>query len=215
MLVLDNVSVSIAGADILRGVSLEVPANAFVGLVGRNGAGKTTLMRAAMNLVPASGGRITVAGEDTTRAAPHIHARQGVGYMPEDRRLVADWTVDDNVRLPAWAARTADAEARVARIYDLVPEVARVRGQRAMQLSGGQQKLVALARAFVAGTRLMILDEPFEGVAPALVQRLVEILSTLREESDHSVLISESDALYSPPLVDRTYTIERGRVSAA
>ena len=215
MLRLDDVSVSIAGAAILQGASLEVPANAFVGLVGRNGAGKTTLMRASMNLVPVDGGTITIAGTDTTRAAPHVHARQGVGYMPEDRRLVADWSVDDNVRLPAWAARTADAEARVKRIYDLVPEVEKVRTRRAMQLSGGQQKLVALARAFVAGTRLMILDEPFEGVAPALVQRLVEILSALRQEGDHSVLISESDAHHSTALVDRVYTIERGRVSTA
>ncbi|MBJ3774854.1 ABC transporter ATP-binding protein [Acuticoccus mangrovi] len=214
MLRVENLSVSIAGAEILRDVSLQVEPNAFVGLVGRNGAGKTTLMRAVMNLIGSDAGTIRIAGEDTTRAAPHIHARQGVGYMPEDRRLVPDWSVDDNVRLPAWAANTDDAEARVRRIYELIPEVAKVSDRRAMQLSGGQQKLVALARAFVAGTRLMILDEPFEGVAPALVQRLVEILSTLRSEGDHAVMISESDAVYSTALVDRTFVIERGRVSA-
>ncbi|MEW5422487.1 ABC transporter ATP-binding protein [Amorphus sp. 3PC139-8] len=214
MLRLENVSVAIAGADILRDVSLHVPTNTFVGLVGRNGAGKTTLMRAAMNLVPVKAGTIHIGGEDTTAAAAHIHARQGVGYLPEDRRLIPDWTVEDNIRLPVWAAkRKGEAETRLKRIYDLIPEVAKVSDRNAMQLSGGQQKLVALARAFVAGTRLMILDEPFEGVAPALVQRLVEILATLRNEGDHAVLISESDAVYSTTLVDQTYIIERGRVA--
>ncbi|MCF3934699.1 ATP-binding cassette domain-containing protein [Acuticoccus sp. M5D2P5] len=213
MLRLDNISVSIGGASILRDVSMDVGPNAFVGLVGRNGAGKTTLMRSVMNLIPIDSGTIAVAGRDTTRAAPHTHAREGVGYMPEDRRLVPDWTVEENILLPVWAAHTDDADARLARIYGLIPEVETVSDRRAMQLSGGQQKLVALARAFVAGTRLMILDEPFEGVAPALVQRLVEILSTLRQEGDHSVLISESDALYSTGLVDAVYTIERGQVA--
>lgn len=216
MLSLQNVSVAIAGADILRDVSMQVPPNTFVGLVGRNGAGKTTLMRAAMNLVPVKAGVIQIGGEDTTRAAAHIHARQGVGYLPEDRRLIPDWTVEDNIRLPVWTAkRKGEAETRLARIYDLIPEVAKVSDRNAMQLSGGQQKLVALARAFVAGTRLMILDEPFEGVAPALVQRLVEILAALRSEGDHAVLISESDAIYSTALVDQTYIIERGRVTEA
>ncbi|WP_108659367.1 ABC transporter ATP-binding protein [Acuticoccus kandeliae] len=214
MLRLHDVSVSIGGAEILRDVSMEVGPNAFVALVGRNGAGKTTLMRSVMNLLPVDGGTIEIAGRDTTRASPHTHAREGVGYMPEDRRLVPDWTVEENILLPVWAAHTDDGPARLARIYGLIPEVEKVAGRRAMQLSGGQQKLVALARAFMAGTRLMILDEPFEGVAPALVQRLVEILSTLRQEGDHSVLISESDAIYSTALVDHIYAIERGRASA-
>jgi branched-chain amino acid transport system ATP-binding protein len=135
--------------------------------------------------------------------------------MPEDRRLVADWTVQQNIMLPAWATRRPDVRARLEKIYALIPEVDRFRDRKAMQLSGGQQKLVALARAFMASTDLLILDEPFEGVAPALVQRLIDILSGLRTEGSLSVLISESDAVNTQNLVDRVYTIERGRIDEA
>lgn len=212
MLRLDNVRVRIGGADILRDVSMHVPPNTFVALVGRNGAGKTSLMRAIMNLLPVAAGAIHIDSKDTTFAQAHVHARSGIGYMPEDRRLVAEWTVEQNIMLPAWAAKRADYSERLEKIYDLIPEVRKFSDRKALQLSGGQQKLVALARAFMASHNLLLLDEPFEGVAPALVQRLIEILSRLRREGSLSVLVSESDAIYSGGLVDRIYTIERGRV---
>jgi branched-chain amino acid transport system ATP-binding protein len=212
MLRLAQVCVKIGGADVLRSVSMHVPPNSFVALVGRNGAGKTTLMRSVMNLLPITSGEVHIAGENTTQAPAHSHARNGVGYMPEDRRLIADWTVEQNIMLPVFALHTPDHRSRLQRIYTLIPEVDQFAGRKAMQLSGGQQKLVALARAFMAATNLLILDEPFEGVAPALAQRLVEILSGLRKESALSVLISESDAMHSEQLVDRVYTIERGRI---
>jgi branched-chain amino acid transport system ATP-binding protein len=208
----DQLCVRIDGADILRNVSMHVQKNAFVALVGRNGAGKTTLMRSLMNLIPIHSGTIQIAGRDTTHAQPHIHAGRGVGYMPEDRRLVADWTVEQNILLPIWASRRPDYRARLAAIYDLIPEVRNFSNRKALQLSGGQQKLVALARAFMVSGNLPILDEPFEGVAPALVQRLIEILLDLRKSDSLSVLISESDAKYSEGLVDSIYAIERGEV---
>lgn len=212
MLRLDNVSVKIGGADILRDVSMHVLPNTFVALVGRNGAGKTSLMRAIMNLLPIAAGTIHVDSRNTTFSQAYHHARCGVGYMPEDRRLVAEWTVEHNIMLPAWAAKRADHDERLEKIYDLIPEVRKFSDRKALQLSGGQQKLVALARAFMASHNLLLLDEPFEGVAPALVQRLIEILSRLRREGSLSVLVSESDAVYSSGLVDKIYTIERGRV---
>lgn len=212
MLRLDNVSVRIGGVDILRDVSMHVPPNTFVALVGRNGAGKTSLMRAIMNLLPVAEGAIHIDNKDTTFSQAYVHARSGVGYMPEDRRLVAEWTVEHNIMLPAWAAKRADHSERLEQIYELIPEVRKFSNRKALQLSGGQQKLVALARAFMASHNLLLLDEPFEGVAPALVQRLIEILSRLRREGSLSVLVSESDAVYSGGLVDRVYTIERGRV---
>jgi branched-chain amino acid transport system ATP-binding protein len=214
MLRLTQLRVRIGGADVLRHVSMHVPPNSFVGLVGPNGAGKTTLMRAVMNLVPAWSGEIYIAGERTTQAPPYAHARHGVGYMPEDRRLVGDWTVEQNILLPALATRARDPRQRLNKIYTLMPEVTEFAARRTMQLSGGQQKLVALARALMAATRLLILDEPFEGVAPALAQRLAEILSQLRRENTLSILISESDAVHSRALVDDIYTIERGRIEA-
>lgn len=215
MLLLENVSVRIGGAEVLRDVSLHVPRNSFVALVGRNGAGKTTLMRTVMSLLPVTSGQIHIAGVNTTRARAHVHARSGVGYLPEDRRLVADWSVEQNIMLPAFVSRRPDAGERLKMVYGLIPEIAKFADRKAMQLSGGQQKLVALARAFMASKTLLILDEPFEGVAPALVQRLVDIMLRLRQEADLSVLISESDAVHNADLVDRIYNIERGRIEAA
>lgn len=135
--------------------------------------------------------------------------------MPEDRRLVPDWTVEQNIQLPAWASRNRDIQRRLSMIYELIPEVAQFSHRKALQLSGGQQKLVALARALMASTKVLILDEPFEGVAPALAQRLADILSDLRKQGALSILISESDAIHSRGLVDCSYTIERGRVDTA
>jgi branched-chain amino acid transport system ATP-binding protein len=214
MLRLSHVNVKIAGADILRDVSLELQPKSFVALVGRNGAGKTTLMRAIMGLLAVSSGRVEIDGRDVTRLEAHTRSRSGVGYMPEDRRLVPDWTVEQNIRLPSWANPIQDVESKLERIYEQMPEVANFRDRKALQLSGGQQKLVALARAMMAASHLLILDEPFEGVAPALVQRLVDILSDLRRHCALSVLISESDGTYSEDLVDYGYGIERGRVTA-
>jgi branched-chain amino acid transport system ATP-binding protein len=215
VLTLSQVNVRISGIDILRDVSMDVPDGSFVALVGRNGAGKTTLMRSIMNLVPIASGEIRIDGKSSSRSPAFSHARNGVGYMPEDRRLVPDWTVEQNIMLPAWASKRADTGTKIAQIYDLMPEVAQFRSRKALQLSGGQQKLVALARALMASERLLILDEPFEGVAPALVHRLIEILSRMRYGKHLSVLVSESDAVHSAGLVDRSYTIERGRLRAS
>lgn len=212
MLQLERLCVRIAGADILRNVSLHVRPNSFVALVGRNGAGKTTLMRSAMNLIPLWSGEIRIGDRATTRANPSDHARNGVGYMPEDRRLIAGWTVEHNILLPAWANTIPDAPARLAWCYRLIPEIVPLARRRAMELSGGQQKLVALARALMVSHQLLLLDEPFEGVAPALARRIAEILSGLRNTGSLSVLVSESDAVHSADLVDQVYVIERGEI---
>jgi branched-chain amino acid transport system ATP-binding protein len=212
MLKLSHVNVKIAGADIIRDVSIHLEPKSFVALVGRNGAGKTTLLRSIMGLLPVSSGTIEIGGQDATRQDAHTRSRNGVGYMPEDRRLVPDWTVEQNIRLPSWVNRRRDADAKLDRIFAQIPEVAHFRSRKALQLSGGQQKLVALARAMMAAHSLLILDEPFEGVAPALVQRLVDILSDLRRQSSLCVLLSESDGVHSEGLVDCSYMIERGRV---
>ncbi|WJR79234.1 ATP-binding cassette domain-containing protein [Bradyrhizobium sp. NP1] len=215
MLKLSHVSVKIAGAEVLRDVSMDLRPKAFVALVGRNGAGKTTLMRSVMGLLPISSGQIFIDGQNATYQMAFARARNGIGYLPEDRRLVPDWTVEQNIRLPSWASQKADIELKLERIYWQIPEVAQFRQRKALELSGGQQKLVALARAFMASKNLLILDEPFEGVAPVLVQRLVEILSDLRRQNALSVLISESDGTNSQHLVDYNYAIERGRVTVS
>jgi branched-chain amino acid transport system ATP-binding protein len=209
MLSIENLHVAIESVHVLRGLSLTVPDGAMVGLVGRNGAGKTSLMRAVMGHLNATQGRIVLDGQDLASLPRHARAALGIGYMPEDRGLVPELTVEENILIPVWASRTLQQADRLDFVYQVLPEVRDMRERRALLLSGGQQKLVALARALTAGTRLLLLDEPFEGVAPALSQRLGQVIAGLRG-GQVSVLISQSDLNHSRSLVDTEFVIERG-----
>jgi branched-chain amino acid transport system ATP-binding protein len=214
MLEVRNLDVSIGAVGILRGVNMSVGERQFVGLIGRNGAGKTTLMRAIMGILPARAGGIEYLGKPLERVPTHLRARAGIGYMPEDRRLVPTLTVEENVLVPAWAGNRADTRERLARVYRMIPEVETFRARKGLQLSGGQQKLVALARALMSGTRLLLLDEPFEGVAPVLARRLAEVIAGLKAEG-FSIILTESDLSHSADMLDCVYSIDRGAVSAA
>lgn len=211
MLELSDVSVSIKRTNILQNVALYVPNGSVVGLIGRNGAGKTTLMRTVMGLLPADKGEIRFQGQSLTRLTAHKRAYVGIGYMPEDRKLIPTLTVEENILLPLWATKNDKLPQRLPWVYEMIPEVTEFSNRKAMQLSGGQQKLVALARALFCGTKLLLLDEPFEGVAPALAQRLAEVVRNFKEHGQ-SVLLSESDHVHSSELLDRLYVIERGSV---
>ncbi|MBC7942056.1 MAG: ATP-binding cassette domain-containing protein [Chitinophagaceae bacterium] len=208
-----HLAASIQAMPALRDLSLAVGEGEMVCLVGRNGAGKTSFMRAVMGHLPAAGGELRFAGQDLKPLPRHARAALGIGYMPEDRGLVPQLTVEENILLPVWVSKTLDKTERLALAYRLLPEVQAMRERRALLLSGGQQKLVALARALVAGTRLLMLDEPFEGVAPALAQRLAEVIHAL-QGSTLAVLISQSDAHHGAGLFVRRYTIERGANAA-
>ena len=217
MLDLSGVSVAIAGVPVLRNVSLSVPAGGRVALIGRNGAGKTTTLRALMGLVPASSGTVMIDGEDETRlaASPHPH---GIGYAPEERRLFGSFTVEDNMLLPAQVLRLApdEIQRRMERVYGLLPELRDLAPRKAAGLSGGQGKMVALGRALMVGTRAVLLDEPFQGLAPALAMRYAEALKRLRAAlPDVAILITESNPELLRPLVEQTYVIERGEITAS
>ena len=211
MLRIARLSVSIGPVPIVREASLELDEGEMCGLIGRNGAGKTTLLRAVMGAIPASG-KAELDGTDLLALPAHRRVALGIGYMPEDRRLVPEFTVEENIRLPSWTVAMNGAEQRLEWIFTIMPEVASFRTRRALELSGGQQKMVALARALMAGTRILLLDEPFEGLAPALARRLGEVLANLKAEKV-SVLISESNEMHVADLLARAYRIERGSVT--
>ena len=160
MLELSDVSVSIKRTNILQHVALHVPNGSIVGLIGRNGAGKTTLMRTVMGFLPINEGEVRFQDQSLTRLTAHKRAHVGIGYMPEDRKLVPTLTVEENILLSFWATKNNKLPKRLPWVYEMIPEVTEFSGRKAMDLSGGQQKLVALARALFCGTKLLLLDEP-------------------------------------------------------
>jgi branched-chain amino acid transport system ATP-binding protein len=204
-----HMAVNIQAMPALRDLSLQVKQGQLVGLLGRNGAGKTTFMRSVMGHLPLHSGQITFMGERLNSSDKHQRAAFGIGYMPEDRGLVPQLTVEENILLPLWVNKTLKEKDRLDFVYSLMPEVANMRERRALLLSGGQQKLVALCRALAVGTKLLLLDEPFEGVAPALSQRLAEVIHSLKGSSI-AVLISQSDVNHTGALFDCQFVIDRG-----
>ena len=211
MLSVTDLDVSIGATPILRGIELRVPAGSMCGLIGRNGAGKTTFMRAVMGALSATRGKIAFEETDLIATQAHRRAHMGIGFMPEDRKLVPALTAEENILLPVWSTRDPNALTRLEWVYGLMPEVAEFRARGATELSGGQQKFVAFARALMAGTRLLLLDEPSEGIAPIFAHRMVEILASLKEEGE-SVLVAESNDVHIAPLLDEIFVIERGGI---
>jgi branched-chain amino acid transport system ATP-binding protein len=209
----EGITVAISAVTILRGLSLAVETGAIVGLVGRNGAGKTTTLRSIMGLTHLSSGRIDLDGNKLNGMSSYARARLGIGYLPEDRRLVGTLSVHNNLLIPAQASGVPNYDQRLLRIFDLMPELNEWSARRASTLSGGQQKMVALARAFVNGRNLLLLDEPFEGVSTALSRRLAQTIRDFQQvEHGVAVLVAESDLKRAALLTRRAFVIERGEV---
>ncbi|MDX1731240.1 MAG: ATP-binding cassette domain-containing protein [Aurantimonas coralicida] len=209
MLTLENIQVKIGPVEAVRGFSMSVEPGAMIGLAGRNGAGKTTVMRAIMGIAAVSRGRIRFNGQDMAKQPVHSRAARGIGYMPETRGLIPELSVEENMLLPSWVISGLDGKARLDFVYEVMPELKGMAKRKALQLSGGQQKMVALGRALTAGHRLLLLDEPFEGVAPALAQRLSDVISALKSEK-LSIVMSMSEMTHSHTVLDHVFGIERG-----
>ena len=209
MLVVNNLEVSIKNIDVLQSVSFKV--SNFSSIIGRNGAGKTSLIRAIMNILPAKTGNIKFNDKVLNNLKTYDMSKLGIGYMPEDRRLVPDLSVKDNIMVPLWSLNKKNVNESLEEVISFIPELKDFMERQAFQLSGGQQKLVALARAMVVGKKLLLLDEPFEGVAPALAERLVELISSLNK-SNLITMITESDETFSKKIKADIIRIERGKI---
>lgn len=209
LLEIESIHVKIGPIKALRGFGLSLAEGEMVVLSGRNGAGKTTVMKTIMGVQQPVSGCVRFAGDDLSSMPAHHRAALGIGYMPEDRDLIPDLTVEENILLPAWVTRELPEEERLKTVYEILPELVAMRARKALLLSGGQQKLVALARALAVGTRLLLLDEPFEGVAPALAQRLAEVIAGLRGQG-MAMILCQSELNRYLEVFDREVPIERG-----
>jgi ABC-type branched-subunit amino acid transport system ATPase component len=215
MLSLDKISVSIEGVRVLREVSCTIVAHKTTVLIGRNGAGKTTTLRAIMGLIAHTGGSIHLDADDLGKMPAHTRARAGIGYAPEDRRLIPELSVEENIRLPALALKLDRAEIarRLDEVYGLLPELQVMRSRPAGGVSGGQGKMVALGRALTVARKVLLLDEPFQGLAPALALDYARTLGELRKHRPElALLITESSPALLDRIADRTLQIERGEI---
>jgi branched-chain amino acid transport system ATP-binding protein len=192
---------------ILHGISMEVAEGEIVTLLGRNGAGKTTTLRSLTGLTPAREGRIDILGHDTTRWRPYMIARLGVGYVPEGRRIFPNLTVLENLAVPV----ARPGSWTIARVLELFPNLGARREVWARQLSGGEQEMLAIARALLVNPKLLLLDEPSQGLAPLLVREVFRVVASMRKEGI-AILLVEQNARFGLEVADRVYVLNDGRV---
>jgi branched-chain amino acid transport system ATP-binding protein len=206
-----DVSAHYGEAQVLQGVSLDVAAGEVVTLVGRNGAGKTTLLRCLMGLHRSMTGAIQLDGRDITRLGAHKRCRLGLGYVPDDRGIYATLTVEENLTLPP---QTGQGAWSLERVYDAFPVLKARRKQAGTHLSGGEQQMLSVARVLRMGARLLLADEPTEGLSPILVQQIGDII---RKVSEHgvTVLLIEQNIHFASTVADRHYLMSQGRIVEA
>jgi branched-chain amino acid transport system ATP-binding protein len=210
LLDLDGINTYRGPAHVLRALSLRVGEGETVCLVGRNGAGKTTTLDSAMGLLPVRSGTVRFRSQDITRQPPHARARLGIGYAPEDCGIFPDLTVGENLQIGRWLAadKGAGAEDRSQTIF---PEIEQLTTRRGLNLSGGQKKMLAISRALALAPSVLLLDEPFEGLAPLVVTRFIDAARRIKALGV-SLLIAESNVTNAARVADRLYAIDRGEI---
>jgi urea transport system ATP-binding protein len=210
MLTVANLNQYYGGSHILRDVSFEVPAGKVTALLGRNGVGKSTLLRTLMGVVPARSGEVRFGGRDLTRARPYERARAGIGYVPQGREIFPRLTVEENLRMGlATGPRGAGVPQRV---FDLFPVLAQMPGRRGGDLSGGQQQQLAIGRALAMRPRLLILDEPTEGIQPSIIKDIERAIRALAATGEMAILLVEQYYDFARSLADQYLVMERGEI---
>ncbi|MBA9002670.1 ABC transporter ATP-binding protein [Thermomonospora cellulosilytica] len=208
LLTVSGLHAGYAGGTVLDGLDLTVPAGSVVALLGRNGAGKTTFVHTVMGMLRPYSGSVRLAGRELAGAPAHAVARSGVAIVPQGRRVFAPLTVEENLRI---AAPRRDGPWTVERVYELMPRLAERRANRGDQLSGGEQQMLAIGRALLRGPRLLLLDEPSDGLAPAVVDQVAEVLERLRDDGISAVLV-EQDLHLAFRLADEVVVMSKGRI---
>lgn len=212
MLAINQLTVDIQNSRILRGISFEVAAGQLVCLVGRNGAGKTTTFRTVMGFLKPVSGSIQFQNQAVEGMATHRIAQLGVGYSPEESQVFGDLTVADNIELPTWTRPGGrDAKSRIDLAYEIFPKLRQYANRGGNQLSGGERKMVSIARALTLDPQLLLLDEPFEGLSPAIIPSISEGIASIRRLG-HAVLMAESNVHHIPDYADSLYVLERGEI---
>ena len=206
LLALDAVDAYYDRSHVLQSLSMEVEVGAVVALLGRNGAGKSTTLKTIMGIVPALGGRMRFDGADITGLAPHRVARLGIAYVPEDRGIFASLSVQEHLTLA-----NVHGGWPLARIYEAFPRLAERRDHRGTQLSGGEQQMLSIARALTLAPRLLIMDEPTEGLAPVIVEEIAAIIEQLKAQG-LTMLLVEQNYPFAARIADRVYVLGKGRM---
>ncbi|TSD08616.1 ABC transporter ATP-binding protein [Haloglomus irregulare] len=217
LLTLENVRARIEGVPVLREVDLSVGTAESVAIVGRNGAGKTSTFRTVMGLRDLDQGTVTFSGENITDSSTPNRKRLGIGFAPEDRQLISKLTARENIEMSLWGSDDeleVDFDERLEMALEIFPMMSEFLDRAAGKLSGGQQQMVAVSRALVSKPDLVLLDEPFEGLAPSIKKDLRKSISIIRNELGASLFIAESQLSHVKGVVDRLYVIERGEIIA-
>ena len=209
MLEVNNLTARYGRAQILNGMSLELAGQEVVALLGRNGAGKTTTMKCIMGLVAAKAGEIRYDGRSLMKLAPHMICRAGIGYVPEERRIFPDLTVEENLEVGRRPRREGAPEWTREHLFELFPNLAERRGNLGKQLSGGEQQMLSIARTLMGNPKAVLLDEPSEGIAPVIVEQMARVIGELKSEG-LSVLLSEQNLHFARAVSDRAIIIEKG-----
>lgn len=209
MLSVDGIHTSYGDSSVLTDVSLTVESDQVVALLGRNGAGKTTTLRSIMGIQPPSAGSIRLQDEDITGLETYEIAQKGVGYVPEDRRVFPTLTVEEHI-LMSLGSRSGPAEEELSRLYDTFSPLEPLKSQEARHLSGGEQQMLSIARALATRPKLLLLDEPSEGLAPSIVQTVFDTIETLR--SDMTILLVEQNYVMARKVADQYYILDNGAV---